>query len=376
MRMYDSNPGNEQPFRCLSIDGGGMRGYYSASYLAELISLGDRRYHSDIRDFGAQFQLIAGTSTGAILGGGLLSGVPVDQIVSLYASNGERIFPVPMPSGILRLLWHMASRSKFNRRGDAALRDALNEALGDLTLGELYEKRGIAFAVPAVNLTTHRGWVFKTPHNTDTNYRDSGYTLVDVCMASSAAPIYRSLASLKQNGKSSARDLFVDGGLWANNPVMVALIEALRFARPGQPIEIFCLGNSPATPGTAANADNPHWGFLEWRFGSRALELSLDAQTQVYDDMARMFCQYSGRRITIIRFPQRTPSAVQGAILNLDSSGKNSLDLMRHLAAGAADDTNQMLDDADGPGRCIRELLTSRNHGVTQASNYYGERNV
>ena len=372
--MYDSVA--KRPFRCLSIDGGGMRGYYSAAYLAELVSIGRSRYQNDIRDFGKLFDLIAGTSTGAILGAGLVSGIPVDQIVSLYASNGSRIFPTPMPASRAKLFLHLFRRHKLNKLGDAALRDALQEAFGDITMGEVYSQREIAFAVPAVNLTTHRGWVFKTPHNSDTNHRDNGYTLVDVCMASSAAPIYRSLASLKQNGKSSTRDLFVDGGLWANNPVMLALIEALRFSAPDQEIEVFCLGNAPAVAGSTHEPDDPHWGFGEWMFGARALELSLDAQSQVYDDMARMFCQYSGRPVSVIRFPQRRPSASQGAILNLDSSGKASLDLMRQLASGAADDTNQMLDDAHRPGSQLRSLLTSRYPVALHQSNNPGDSNV
>jgi uncharacterized protein len=97
--------------------------------------------------------------------------------------------------------------------GTASLRAALTDKLKEKTLGQIYAERGIALAIPAVELSQHRGWVFKTPHLKGTNHRDDNYTLVDVCLAISAAPIYRSLAAVDHPDGGGGFNVFVDGGL-------------------------------------------------------------------------------------------------------------------------------------------------------------------
>ncbi len=149
---------SKEIFRVLSIDGG-MRGYYSAAYLDRLSNLAVQRFGHKGIDLGKQFQMIVGTSTGAIVGAGLLTGMPANRIMSFYSSYGKQIFPQQLPSKCLSFLWHR--RKKLNKRGEAALRNALVEAFGEMTLGEVFEKRKVPFVVPAVNATTHRGWVLK-----------------------------------------------------------------------------------------------------------------------------------------------------------------------------------------------------------------------
>ena len=296
--------------------------------------------------------------------------------MSFYSTNGKRIFPEQLPSTCLGFLWHR--RKKLNKRGETALRDALVEAFGEMTLGEVFEKRKLPFIVPAVDATSHCGWVFKTPHNQDSNHRDDDYSLVDVCLASSAAPIYRSLAAIKQPGESTTKDMFVDGGLWANNPVLVALSEALRLAAPDQSIEIFCLGTSPAKAGAVWDSNQPHWGLLDWRFGGRALELALDAQAGIFDYLAESFSGHLNRPVKIIRFPQRKSSASQAELLSLDCTSTASMDLMRQLASGAADDTNSLLSTGSDIGQRIESLLngSSNLQMINTSSKHDGGENV
>lgn len=347
-------------FKVLSIDGGGMRGFYSASYLNELKKLVECRPGKEDVDLSELFQMIVGTSTGAIVGVGLAAGLSPKDMMEFYTRYGNKIFSRPLPSNKWGFLWHW--RKRINEKGDAALREGLVEAFGDTTLEKTYKERGIALVIPAVNATTHQGWVFKTPHNQDSNHRDNAYSLVDVCLASSAAPIYRSLAAINKPG-ATAIDLFVDGGLWANNPVLVALSEALRLASPEQAIEIYCLGTSPEIAGDVLDSDHPHWGLVDWLFGGRALELSLDAQAGVFDYLADIFSKHLNRPVSIIRFPQRNPSAAQAKLLKLDSTSKASFDLMQQLASGAADDTNRLISNQTEEGLKIQSLL---NHFSTQ----------
>ena len=83
MGAVRENHGERQPFRVLSLDGGGMRGTYTATYLNRVASAFARRRLVPALDVGKAFDLIAGTSTGAIIACGLALGVPLPQMVDL-----------------------------------------------------------------------------------------------------------------------------------------------------------------------------------------------------------------------------------------------------------------------------------------------------
>src|SRR5271166_797917 len=247
MRMTSSR----QPFRVLSLDGGGMRGTYTATYLDRVASTFAKRRGVEALDIGAAFDLIVGTSTGGIIACALAKGVPLSEVVTLYQEHGPKIFTQPLPTDLLSLMLDIGTRAAALARGTNVLRKALEDRLGTTTLGDIYATRGIALAFPAVEMSQHRAWVFKTPHLMDrTNHRDDHYTLLDVCLATSAAPLYRSMALLDhpENGAGGS-NIFLDGGLWANNPVLVGLIDALDMTVPGQEIQIFCLGTCPLPAG-------------------------------------------------------------------------------------------------------------------------------
>ena len=84
---------DQKPFRVLSLDGGGMRGIYTAEYLSCLASGFSKRTGKGDLDLGKGFDLIVGTSTGAIVGCALVAGVPLGKVVSVYKDNGKLIFP-------------------------------------------------------------------------------------------------------------------------------------------------------------------------------------------------------------------------------------------------------------------------------------------
>ena len=244
------------PFRVLSLDGGGMRGTYTATYLDRLAATFATRRKVASLDIGAAFDLIVGTSTGGIIACALAAGVPLSDIVELYKQHGVAIFSRPLPSSYPGIWSDMRNRPGALALGTEVLREALAEKLKDKTLGGVYRNRGIALAIPAVEMSQHNAWVFKTPHMKETtNHRDDNYKLVDVCMATSAAPIYRALAAVRHPDKgSTGYNVFADDGLWANNPVLISLIDALDLTQPGQEIQIFSLGTCPMpVPGPIAS---------------------------------------------------------------------------------------------------------------------------
>jgi patatin-like phospholipase/acyl hydrolase len=166
-------------FRVLSIDGGGMRGIYTVTYLDALERAFAKRRNLSGLDIGKAFNLIVGTSTGAIIGCGLAKGVAPATMVDLFKIHGPKIFRRKLPSKFgWDFLRQLHTHPEDLRLGNIALKDALTGIFRTMTIRQLWDQRAIALAVPAVNMGTYRSWVFKTPHIPKTDFRDDGYTLV------------------------------------------------------------------------------------------------------------------------------------------------------------------------------------------------------
>lgn len=338
----------DRPFRVLSLDGGGMRGTYTATYLDRVAATFARRRGVEALDVGAAFDLIAGTSTGGIIACALAAGIPLAEVVQLYRERGTAIFPRPLPSAS-GLAGDVLGRPRSLNAGAKALEAALTAVLGDLTMGQVYARRGIGLAIPAVEMSQHRSWVFKTPHLArTTNHRDDNYSLVDVCLATTAAPLYRSMAALNHaDTATNGYNVFVDGGLWANNPVLVGLIDALEMTAVGDQIEIYCLGTCPVPAGEQLDRNEVHRGLPGWKFGGEAASLSIDAQAFAFDNMARMFARHVDRECSIVRFPaDKVPGALL-PFLELDDTRTKAMDALINQARTDADMTNSRCGRAD-----------------------------
>lgn len=329
-----------RPYRVLSLDGGGMRGTYTATYLGRVAAGFARKRNISGIDVGRAFDLIVGTSTGGIIACGLAKGVPLAAMAKLYREHGPAIFPKHLPKGLPGVPWDIKCRPAALDAGETALRNALEDLLGDSTLADVFEEREIALAIPAVEMSQHRSWVFKTAHLPTSKGRDDHYRLVDVCLATSAAPIYRSMAAVAHPDEGTGYNVFVDGGLWANNPVLVGLIDALEMTKPGDRIEIFCLGTCPVPAGEQIGKSELNRGLGEWKFGGEAASLSIDAQAFAFDNMASMLARHVDRDCRVIRFPS---DKVPGALLpylELDDTREAAMDALINQARTDADMTN------------------------------------
>jgi len=355
-----------KPFRVLSLDGGGMRGIYSANYLSRLACNFAKKNKSGPIDLGKQFDLIVGTSTGAFIACGLAAGKDLQEIVSMYQKYGSKIFQLPLPSGnaamvVLRIVMDIFRRRKAIEAGEASLRQALLECLGNETMGSLFKRRGIGLAVPAIEMGRHRGWVFKTAHLANSSMRDDDYSLVDVCLASSAAPLYRSLASIDvpHSQGSGAFNVFCDGGLWANNPVFVALVDALEMANDDQEIQIFCMGTCPRPAGEELKKTDVNRGLIGWRFGGETASLAIDAQEFAYDFIASKLVMHLKKRCSIIRFPAEKVPASMMQYLGLDDARRESIAALLRQSNTDADFANSICGDNSNPiGIKLNELFS------------------
>ena len=355
--MSDASSQPTTVCRVFALEGGGMRGIYTAAYLEAMLTSYEKIRHCGRIDLGKACQLIAGTSTGAIVAAALAADVPLDKVIALYRDKGPGIFPEKIPASTLGVLMQVGHRSRINREGAAALKAALTDALGDVTIGQVWSQRRIALAFPTVEMSHHRAWVFKTPHLANSKDRDGNFTLVDACMATSAAPIYRSLHQV-QNPDGPGTFTFVDGGLWANNPILVGLIDALGMTQDGDTIEIFCLGTCPPPSGDQIAADEVDRGLKEWRFGGDVPGVAISAQQFAYDHMARMLAPFLKRKISIVRFPTgEVPPSLQNH-LALDETSPKSLDaLVSHAQTDAHLALSHAGDAANGNGRLIDNLF-------------------
>lgn len=342
-----------------------MRGTYTATYLDQVANTFARQRGTGRLDIGVAFDLITGTSTGGIIACALAKGIAMSEVVDLYCKDGPKIFARRMPT-LRNLLPDLFRRSKALSEGNEVLRAALVARLGDTKVRDILDDRGIALAIPAVEMGQHRSWVFKTAHVPRSNKRDDNYTLVDVCLATSAAPVYRSMAAIDDPDSTNGRgyNIFVDGGLWANNPILVGLIDALDMAAPDQDIQIFSLGTCPVPAGEQLPRGAVNRGLLEWKMGANAASLSIDAQQFAFDNMAKKLISHLGngrRQCTVVRFPaDKVPGAVI-PYLELDDTREEAFEALINQARSDANMTNSrcMAAARDPEAQLICDLFES-----------------
>lgn len=200
----------DKQFRILSLDGGGVRGALSAQLLVNIESYLNTKQREAI-PLGKRFDLIVGTSTGALIALGLACGKTAAEVSTFYDEYMVRVFD--RPKWILR--WLMRPKYDID-----ALHGALEKFFSTRTLKDL----DVDVCITAVSLQNAKPRLYKTDY-LERNAGRLEERLVDVALGSTAAPTYFPAHS----GKFSS-DL-VDGGLCANNPAVVGIVEALQFER-------------------------------------------------------------------------------------------------------------------------------------------------
>ena len=197
---------DDTTFKILSLDGGGIKGIFPAGVLAYL-----EENCLDGQPIGDYFDLISGTSTGGIIALGLGAELPARSLLDLYVNEGYRVFP-PKQRLKGRRLFRRLSKTRYDR---TALDELLWQTLGTRTLRESRYR----LLIPATEAKHGDPAVYKTPHHPG-YFLDGDKPMAEVAAATSAAPTY--LKPVIQDGY-----ILLDGGIWANNPTMMALVEAL-----------------------------------------------------------------------------------------------------------------------------------------------------
>jgi len=197
--------------RVLSLAGGGFLGLYTAHVLQGL----EARAGVPL---GRCFDLIAGTSIGAVLALAMVFEVPMVRLVRLFTDHGPRVFSNrALPAGAVGRLLDLTRSVLGPKYSGEALREALETELGHWRLADALH----TLVLPAVDVGACSTKVFKTPH-AQSSLGDGELRAVDVAMAACAAPAY--FPSVRIGDR-----LYADGGLFAVAPDQVALHELEHF---------------------------------------------------------------------------------------------------------------------------------------------------
>jgi patatin-like phospholipase/acyl hydrolase len=245
-------------FRILSIDGGGIRGVFPAAYLAEI----EKRFLGG-RSVAEHFDMIAGTSTGGIIALALGHGMTAQQALEIYTERGERIFPPKGLVGGLRRVLRWIFKPKHDQD---ALKNELLKVFGDKVL-DLSTKR---LVIPSFEGRHGEPFLYKTPHHPDYQ-KDRHKRFAHVALHTTAAPSY-------YPGVDDDGFIMIDGGVWANNPVMNALVDALAcYDVPRENVRILSIGTGESTFTVDEKARNG--GAVKWAF-MRSFNAAARAQSR------------------------------------------------------------------------------------------------
>lgn len=238
------------PKRILALDGGGIRGILTLQMLAKIERILRQRMDDPDLVLSDYFDLIGGTSTGAIIASALSLGWQVSRINALYLEFGHDIFRSSMfRKGLFR--------PKFSAK---AVREGLEREYGDICLGGPEVKTGLGIVLK--RLDTGSPWivhnnprgVFYNRQDGSTSTPNRDYLLRQVVRASAAAPTYFEPELIAVT--SDLQGAFVDGGISPhNNPslqlLMLATIKAHGLGWPLGPdrLQIVSLGTGTQTAG-------------------------------------------------------------------------------------------------------------------------------
>ncbi len=206
MTRDNGSASSEEIFRILTLDGGGSKGFYTLGVLKEVEAMVGKPLANT-------FDLIFGTSTGAIIAAMLALGYEIDKIHSLYENELTKIMGCFTPRGKTK-----------------ALKKLTEDEFEELTFEDVKTGLGIV----ATNWDFERPLIFKSAIELAYGRRDTflpgfGCTIAEAVQASCAA--YPFFKRLKITTKKGDELELGDGGFCANNPTLFAIADAIKALR-------------------------------------------------------------------------------------------------------------------------------------------------
>jgi patatin-like phospholipase/acyl hydrolase len=276
-----------KPLRILAIDGGGIRGIIPAVVLAAI----EKQSGKPICEL---FDLVAGTSTGGILALGMMkpgqqAGKPqyaATDMLELYFKEGATIFP--------HSVWREIKTGKGTldeKYPSDGVESALQKYFGDSRLKDALKNT----LITSYEIQIRMPFLFRSDRAQKNSEFD--FPMWQVARATSAAPTYFEPERIDKADKSSFWAL-VDGGMYANNPAMVAYAEALHLD-PECDVVVASLGTG-TDPQAIRYSDAKHWGLIGW--AKPILDVVFDGVSRATDYQVHQLLPPDGGRKRYYRF--------------------------------------------------------------------------
>lgn len=313
-------------FRILSIDGGGIRGIIPAMMLSEIEARTGCLIHE-------MFDMIAGTSTGAIIALGLTK--PDGSGSAAYrAQDGVTLYEEVVP-----LIFGRSLRRKLStldglineRYPTEPVESALQRFLGETSL------KAALTPVLVTSYDIHRRipWFFRSWRAVDED--DHDFPMKVVARAATAAPTYFAPANL-EIGDGNCYSL-IDGGVFANNPTMCAFVDAMTERPEIRNYLVVSLGTGDSAAPILYDPVKG-WGSIGW-FGP-GIDILLHGGNETVDYQMRMLLSHSvdGRQ-RYYRFQPRL-GKVNSA---LDDTTPENISALKRLTQQYIDENGAVIDD-------------------------------
>ncbi|MCW2194990.1 putative acylesterase/phospholipase RssA [Bradyrhizobium elkanii] len=248
-----------RPYRVLSLDGGGAKGFYTLGALKEIEAVAGRPLCET-------FNLIYGTSTGAIIAALLGLGSRVEEIESLYRLRVVEVMGEILP-----------------RRKTAALEALAQDVFGERRFDAFKTDMGIV----GTRWDDDRPIIFKTNAGqafTGVGSFEPGFgcTIADAVVGScSAYPFF--LKKMVTTGRGDRIEVR-DGGFVANNPTLYAVADAVEsLGHDRENLRVVSLGvgeyPAPTLPATSARKWISKWPTV--KFSQKLLEINTQSMEQL-----------------------------------------------------------------------------------------------
>ncbi len=261
---------NTNTLHILTLDGGGTRGIYSAQLLAKV----EETFDVHIKDC---FDLIAGTSTGAIIAGAAVSDIPMTEIVELFESEAPDIF---------RKKWYR-NPLFFSKYSNERLAEIIARHIPAIPLSQITTP----LIITCSEITTSESHIFRSNYCNELgspDYYDGEVCLRDAIVASCAAPTFFAPKKIRNY-------LLSDGGLWANNPSIAAYTEALTlFGKEPSQVKILSIGTGHSI---SMYKKRRRWGFLSGWGGIKLVSFVMTLQSHASANMVNRLLRENYLRI-------------------------------------------------------------------------------
>ncbi len=263
---------NKDTFHILALDGGGTRGIYTAQLLAKI----EQAFGTRIKTC---FDLIAGTSTGAIIAGAAVSDIPMQDIVELFDTETPHIF---------RRRWYRIPLF-LSKYPSEQLAKVIAKHIPATPLGEI----ATPLMITSSEIARSEVHIFRSnygSHDSEgTPTTSKEVCLRDAILASCAAPIFFA-------PKSIDNLLLADGCLWANNPSTIAATEALSaFRKEPREIRMLSIGTGHSTN---MYQQRRGWGFITGWGGVKLTSYVMTLQAQASAHTAKLLLRGNYLRVS------------------------------------------------------------------------------